>query len=87
MSEVKDETGLVPSKVITTFKGFDYKTDKKSLVRQVNLIIEAKPGKVKLSEEYDDFLWANKDSLSNIKITENMVDCVKDAFSKLTYLR
>ena len=39
MREVKEETGLVASKVITTFKGFDYTTDKKPLVRQVNLII------------------------------------------------
>jgi len=83
MREVKEETGLVPSKVITTFKGFDYTTDKKPFVRQVNLIIEAKPGEVKLSAEHDDFLWANKDDLGNIKITENMVDCVNDAFSKL----
>jgi len=84
MREVKEETGLVPSKVITTFKGFDYTTDKKPLVRQVNLIIEAKPGEVKLSAEHDDFLWANKNDLGSIKITENMVDCVNDAFAKLT---
>ncbi len=84
MREVKEETGLVPYRVITTFKGFDYTTDKKPLVRQVNLIIEAKPGEVKLSAEHDDFLWANKNDLSNIKITENMADCVNDAFSKLT---
>lgn len=84
MREVKEETGLVPSKAITTFKGFDYTTDKKPHVRQVNLIIEAKPGEVKLSAEHDDFLWANNDDLGSIKITENMVDCVNDAFSKLT---
>jgi 8-oxo-dGTP diphosphatase len=84
MREVKEETGLVPSKVITTFEGFDYTTDRKPRVRQVNLIIEAKPGEVKLSSEHDDFLWANKNDLSNIKITENMVDCVNDAFAKLT---
>ncbi len=84
MREVKEETGLVASKVITTFKGFDYTTDKKPLVRQVNLIIESNPGEVKLSPEHDDFLWANKDDLGKIKLTENMVDCVNDAFSKLT---
>ena len=84
MREVKEETGLVPSKVITTFKDFDYTTDKKPRVRQVDLIVEANPGEVKLSPEHDDFLWANKDDLGNIKITENMVDCVNDAFSKLT---
>jgi len=84
MREVKEETGLVPSKVITTFKGFDYTTDRKPRVRQVNLIIEAKPGEVKLSAEHDAFVWANKDDLGNIKITENMVNCVNDAFAKIT---
>lgn len=84
MREVKEETGLVPSKVITTFKGFDYTTDNKPHVRQVNLMIEAEPGAVKLSAEHDDFLWANKDDLGKIKMTENMIDCVYDAFSKLT---
>jgi len=84
MREVKEETSLMPSKVITTFKGFDYTTDKKPHVRQVNLIIEAKPGEVKLSAEHDDFLWANKDDLGSIKITENMVKCVKDAFAKIS---
>ena len=84
MREVKEETGLEPFRVVTTFKGFDYTTDKKPLVRQVNLIIEAKPGEVKLSTEHDDFLWANKDDLGSIKITENMVECINDAFSNLT---
>ena len=81
--EVKEETGLVTSRIITTFQGFDYATDKKPSVRQINLLIEAKPGKVKLSPEHDDFIWANTDDLVNIKITKSMVDCIKDAFSKL----
>lgn len=83
MREMKEETGLEVSRVITTFKGFDYKTDKKPSVRQINLIIEAKPGEIKLSSEHDDFLWVNKNDLGNITISENMVDCVKDAFDKL----
>jgi len=83
MREMKEETGLEVSRVITTFKGFDYKTDKKPSVRQINLIIEAKPGEIKLSSEHDDFLWVNKNDLGNITISESMVDCVKDAFDKL----
>ena len=84
MREVKEETGLVSSKVITTFKGFDYTTFKKPKVRQINLLIEVKPGKVKLSTEHDAFLWAKSDDLDNIKITDSMVECIKDAFAKLT---
>lgn len=82
--EVKEETDLEPFRVITTFKGFDYITDKKPKVRQINLLIEVKPGKVKLSTEHDDFLWVNEQDLSNIKTTESMVDCIKDALNKLS---
>src|SRR4051794_24649317 len=34
--EVKEETGLTVSKVITVFAGFDYSTDRKPRVRQIN---------------------------------------------------
>ncbi len=84
MREVKEETGLVPSKVITTFEGFDYTTDKKPKVRQINLLIETKPGEVKLSSEHDKFLWTKEEGLNDIKMTKSMVNCIKDAFTKLT---
>jgi 8-oxo-dGTP diphosphatase len=83
MREVKEETGLVPSKVITTFEGFDYSTDKKPKVRQINLLIETKPGEVKLSSEHDKFLWAKEEDLNDIKMTKSMVNCTKDAFNKI----
>ena len=86
MREVKEETGLEPSKVITTFEGFDYSTDKKPKVRQINLLIETKPGEVKLSSEHDKFLWAKEEDLNDIKITESMVNCIKDALVKITGL-
>ncbi len=84
LREVKEETGLEPSKVITTFKGFDYTTNKKPKVRQINLLIETKPGEVKLSSEHDKFLWAKEEGLNDIKITKSMVNCIKDAFMKIT---
>ena len=81
MREAEEETGLIISKVIATFKGFDYTTDKKPRVRQINLLIEAEPGKVKLSAEHDDFLWAKKEDLYNIKMTDSMIECINDAFA------
>lgn len=83
MREIKEETGLLTSKVITTFKGFDYSTDKKPRVRQINLLIGVKPGEVKLSNEHDDFLWAKEEDLNDIKMTESMFECIKDAFNKI----
>ncbi len=82
--EIKEETGLLASRVITIFKGFDYTTDKKPKVRQINLLIEVKPGEVKLSAEHDDYLWAKNGDLDNMKMTKSMVKCIKDAFAKLT---
>ncbi len=83
MREVKEETGLIASRVITTFKGFDYSTDKKPRVKQINLLMEVKPGQVKLSNEHDDFLWVAKEDLDTIKMTESMANCIKDAFNKI----
>ena len=80
--EVKEETGLEPSRIILTFMGFDYTTDKKPRVRQINLIMEVGPGNVNLSSKHDEYLWANQSDLRSLKITENMVECINDAFTK-----
>jgi 8-oxo-dGTP diphosphatase len=78
--EVKEETGLMPTKTLATFEGFDYSTDKKPRVRQVNFLIEVKPGKVVLSDEHDAYLWVDSSSLLDIKTTDSMRTCVKNAF-------
>lgn len=81
--EVKEETGLIASKVITTFKGFDYATNKKPRVRQVNLLIKTKSYNVHLSSEHDDYLWAKQNDIEKIKITDSMTDCLNDAFTRI----
>jgi len=77
--EVKEETGLVVSKIVTNFKGFDYSTDKKPHVRQVNFIVEVEPGDIILSHEHDGHIWADKDNLSDINMSDSMRKCVTDA--------
>jgi 8-oxo-dGTP diphosphatase len=78
--EIKEETGLSISKIIATFKGFDYSTDKKPKARQINFIVEVEPGKVMLDpEEHDAFIWVNEGNVGDIKMSENMRHCVNDA--------
>ncbi len=82
--ELKEETGLKATKVIATFNGFDYTTDRKPLARQINYIVEVEPGEVKLGpQEHDAFIWVDPSNLNNIKMTENMRICVQDALRSI----
>ncbi len=76
--ELKEETGLDVSRIITTFPGFDYSTDKKPHVRQLNLLVETKPAPITLSSEHDDFIWIDEGNLSSIKMTDSMTKCMSD---------
>ena len=77
--EVKEETGLVVSKIVTNFNGFDYSTDKKPHVRQVNFIVEVEPGDISLSHEHDGYIWADKENFNDINMSDSMRKCVTDA--------
>ena len=80
--EVKEETGLTVSRVVTTFEGFDYSTNRKPSVRQVNFLVEVQPGDVVLDpEEHDDFIWVDKDGFGDVNMSESMRKCVTDAFA------
>lgn len=80
MREVQEETGLTASRIVATFDGFDYSTDKKPKVRQVNFIVEVEPGDVQLdSSEHDDYVWVDESNFDSIKLTDSMRVCVQDA--------
>ena len=79
--EFKEETGLTVSKIITTFAGFDYSTDRKPHVRQINFIVEVTPEEVMLEpKEHDDFIWIDAHNLKEIKMSANMRKCIENAF-------
>lgn len=79
--EVKEETGLIVSKVIATFEGFDYSNSKKPKVRQTNYLVEVHPGEVKLNPaEHDQFVWVNIDNLDELLMTPKMHKCLLDVF-------
>jgi 8-oxo-dGTP diphosphatase len=78
--EALEETGLTVSKVITTFQGFDYSTNKKPSVRQVNFLVEVEPGDIVLDpKEHDNFVWVDKTNFSNLIMSDSMRKCVIDA--------
>lgn len=82
--EVKEETGLTVSKIVATFDGFDYSTDRKPHVRQINFIVEVNPSEVILdSKEHDDFIWVDANNLKDIKMSANMRQCVETALLNL----
>ncbi len=81
--ELKEETGLDVSRIITTFPGFDYSTNKKPHVRQINLLVETKPAPVTLSSEHDDFIWIDESNLSGLNMTDSMTKCLIEALRKI----
>lgn len=79
LREVMEETGLIVSKVISTFEGFDYSTSKKPKVRQTNYLVEVQPGEVKLNPaEHDQFVWVNINNLNELQMTQKMHKCMLD---------
>lgn len=78
--EVKEETGLTVTKIVSTFEGFDYSTDRKPSVRQVNFLVEVDAGDVALDpKEHDDFIWVDETNFKSINMSESMQKCVADA--------
>ncbi len=83
--EVKEETGLTVSKVLGTFNGFDYSTDRKPHVRQINFIVEVDPGEIVLDpDEHDDFTWVDDGNMNDIVMSDSMRRCVKDALQAMS---
>ena len=82
--EVTEETGLTISKVLATFAGFDYSTDKKPKVRQINFLATVEPGEVVLDPaEHDDFAWVDQTTYNNIQMSAEMRRCVVNALHLL----
>lgn len=78
--EVKEETGLTVSKVLGTFDGFDYSTDHKPYVRQVNLLVEVESGEPQLDpNEHDAWQWVDETSVADLNMSDDMRKCVDDA--------
>lgn len=80
MREVKEETGLTPTRIIAQYDGFDYSTDRKPKVRQVNFVVEVEPGDVVLDPtEHDAYKWIDEGNLTDVEVSGNMLICVQAA--------
>ena len=85
--EVKEETGLNVTSVLAVFDGFDYKTDRKPYVRQINFLVEVEAGDIVLNpDEHDEFQWADSDTDLNSLMSFNMQTCVAEAFRIVSQL-
>lgn len=83
--EVKEETGLTVVRVLAVFDGFDYSTDRKPHVRQVNFLVEAEPGDVVLDPaEHDACMWVGADNVTSVHMSENMRTCVANALELIS---
>jgi 8-oxo-dGTP diphosphatase len=75
--ELEEETGLNVAIILDVIEGFDYSTDKKPHVRQINFIVEAEPGEIALDpDEHDAYAWVTPDTIENYLMTDKMRECV-----------
>lgn len=82
--EIKEELGLEVDKIVCTFRGFDYSTDRKPKARQTNFAVETKDHNVKLdSNEHSDFKWVGPNDYQGLNMTQEIKDCLKDLFEKI----
>ena len=76
--ETLEETGLKVSQVIGTFEGFDYQTNSKPKVRQINFKVEVEPGDVVLEPtEHDEYRWITLEDIEDLPTTELMKTCLR----------
>jgi 8-oxo-dGTP diphosphatase len=71
--ELQEETGLVTTRIINIFEGFDYQTPTKPKVRQVNFLVEVAPGDIQLSpDEHDEYRWIKKGEIDSLNASDEM---------------
>lgn len=86
--EVKEETGLTVTAIISDFEGFEYST-RRGMSVQFNFMVEVEGGvEVRMNpEEHEAFAWVWKgESLDCYPMTEPMRKVVSDAFDALAAL-
>jgi 8-oxo-dGTP diphosphatase len=80
--EAFEETGLKVLNIIDLFNGFDYSTNKKPKVRQINFIVDVAESSVKLSDEHDDYKWVSPDEVDEYKMSDEIKKSIKAVFRK-----
>ncbi|HEU4966390.1 MAG TPA: NUDIX hydrolase [Candidatus Saccharimonadales bacterium] len=82
--ELQEETGLAITKILDTFDGFDYSTDHKPRVRQINFLVEVAPGEVVLDpNEHDEYQWVDESSYKDVAVSPEIQKCLAVAFHLL----
>ena len=77
--ELKEETGLNLKCISLLFEGFDYNTETKNRVIQVNFLVTTDTYEITLSHEHESFLWVGIDGINNLTMTEEMRKCIREA--------
>lgn len=81
--EAFEETRLVVSRILGKFEGFDYQTDSKPKVRQINFKVEVEPGEVVLEpSEHDEYRWISVEDIDELETTDLMKRCLHRAFAQ-----
>ncbi len=83
--ETKEETGL-DVRTIEPISTFDYIIENKDKIKhtvQINFLVRKLEGKVKISNEHDDFYWLPEEKLEKYNISQKTKNVIKIAFRHL----
>lgn len=79
--ETLEETGLRVIAITGMFEGFDYSTDRKPHVRQLNVMVKTDSEHVVLNpEEHDAFAWVGEKEFTDLPMSEKMHACIQKLF-------
>ena len=82
--ELREETGLTVTNALGMFDGFDYTTDRKPKVRQINFLVEVAAGEVTLDpNEHDEYQWVDEHTYKGIATSPEIQACLASAFRLL----
>ncbi|KAH8109378.1 NUDIX hydrolase domain-like protein [Phellopilus nigrolimitatus] len=88
--ELREETGLDVTRVVSEFdEGFEY-TTKKGISKQFNFLVEVagkgEPEVVMNPEEHQAYAWvANEEELENYPMSTEMINTVKHVLAAVSY--
>lgn len=81
--ELKEETGLEVSELISYLNSFDYRTSSGNLTRQFNFLVRTFDVDVKWHPEHQRYKWITEKDLESIPMTKEMLTCISNAFKKI----
>lgn len=82
--ETLEETGLKVTDIRHYEGHFDYNSGSGRKTRQFNFLASVGSGRVKISNEHEDYAWVNRNTVENYRVSDSVMGLVKKHFEMKT---